>query len=230
MADLFNVTHDAGNLSEYDSTVTDSGDLSAEVAAALASTSYGLQCVIDDTTAIYGLMNITPTSRYRFRFYVDPNGLTMASGDVFNLCSIHASAAPTTWSVVQLRYDGSNYEIRLNMRSDGGADNFTSNYDISDEQHYIEVDLVRATSAVSNDATGELFIDGVSQETLSGIDAYNVWANIINTRFGAPAGLDAGTSGTFYLDEFKANDDGTLIGPVSVGVPVKTLYYARRRM
>ena len=77
MGEVFDVTHNAGNLSEYDATVTDGGDLSAAVGAAMAGSDYGLQAVIDDTTKVYGRMDFSlSSSAFRYRFYFDPNGLS----------------------------------------------------------------------------------------------------------------------------------------------------------
>jgi hypothetical protein len=54
MAVVADIDLESGDLSEFSGTVTDGGDLSVTQAAALAGSEYGLQCVIDDTTAVYG--------------------------------------------------------------------------------------------------------------------------------------------------------------------------------
>src|SRR3990167_10886063 len=57
------------------------------------------------------------------------------------------------------------------------------------------------------------WVDGVDQGTLTGLDNYNLMADLsFLFRVGATTGIDAGTSGTFYLDELVANDDGSVIG------------------
>lgn len=221
MGDLFNITHEAGNLSEYSSTVIDGGDLSAAAAAALAGTGYGLQCVIDDTTAIYGLTSISaPASQLRYRFYIDPNSLSMGSGENFVCSAIYGTHA--TVSLVagcHLGWDGSSFEIRAFCFDDGNAFRGTSFYNISDGAHYVEVHLTRASAASANDGSISLYIDGALQQTVSAIDTYDAFNLISSMRLGAIVGIDAGTSGTLYLDEFKANDDGGEIGAVASGQP-----------
>jgi len=94
MTTLLDIDLESGDLSEFDATATDSGDLSADAAAALAGTNYGLKCVIDDTNAIYGTANLSPPASgiLRGRFYLDPNSLTMANGDAFRVLRLWDTA------------------------------------------------------------------------------------------------------------------------------------------
>jgi hypothetical protein len=59
--------------------------LSAAAAAALASTAWGLSCLIDDTVAIYGKKTIVLTGKsyLRWRIYIDPNTLAMENNNTF---------------------------------------------------------------------------------------------------------------------------------------------------
>ena len=63
------IDHETGNLSEYSSTVTDSGDLSVSTNAALNGSRYGLQAVIDDTTGIFGQVDLSTYDIFRLHFY-----------------------------------------------------------------------------------------------------------------------------------------------------------------
>ncbi|NJN98415.1 MAG: hypothetical protein HC875_32150, partial [Anaerolineales bacterium] len=64
---------ETGTLIGWTASVTDSGDLSLSTAAALVGTR-GLQALLDDNTSIY-VTDDSPSaeSRYRARFYFDPN-------------------------------------------------------------------------------------------------------------------------------------------------------------
>lgn len=221
MTGLFNITHDDDNLNEYDSTVTDGGDLSTGTPG-LAGTTARMEVLIDDTTLIYGGVNLSApvSNKLRWRVYIDPDSLAMGAGDRFLFLRIQRSVAPTTWIQIDLGYDGSSYEIRVNVREDDTSNNFTSFYDISDDQHWIEVYVQRASSAIASDGTGDLYIDGVLQEQLSGLDIYDVWSSFVQMRMGMVGGRDAGTSGTLLLDELVANDDGSEIGPVVEGIVI----------
>lgn len=215
MGELFNVTHDAGDLNEYNSTVTDSGDLSSSAASALAGSSNGMQALIDDTTAIYAVKNgITSTDDYRIRFYLDPNGVSASSNDGVKLWEndVH-------W--IWMTYSGSSWQISLNGYNDSYGTHSTSSYNISDEEHYIECAFHKSASGAANDGTMELLIDGVSKETITGIDVFDVWDNdMINAKFGCVS-VDASVSGTIYFDEYVMRDDSTEIGAVSSGRATK---------
>jgi hypothetical protein len=217
MSVVANLTHETGDLSQYDDTVIDGGDLSVTAAAALAGTSYGLACLIDDTNEINASKNLTKAAILRYRFYIDPNSLTMTSGTYFRVINIESQGGSyPAISYVFLWKNGANYELRHYIRRDGGAvANDTAV--ISDAPHYCEVNIVRAATSSSADGTCEWWVDGVSQGSWTGIDNYNLlqdydWKASLGVIFAAPSG----SSGTFYLDELLVNNDGGVIGPVAV--------------
>jgi len=78
---IFSDGFEGGSLSAWTSSVTGGGDLSVTAQAALKG-NFGLQALINDNTSLY-VTDDSPTAekRYRARFYFDPNGITMASGD-----------------------------------------------------------------------------------------------------------------------------------------------------
>lgn len=213
MAELFDIDHETGDLSQYDSTVTDGGDLSVEAAAALASTSYGLQCVVDDTNRLYGLMNQldTGTGKFRARFYFDKNTLAVPNATYFNIFLWHATGA-------------SNYIFRLSFRhtaagdprfyfqpyNDGGV--IASINKAITGIHYVEIYIVQASDAVSADGSVEWWIDGVSQNSWANVDNYDVFDTADYIRFGIATRPNVGSSGICYFDQLYANDDGSEIG------------------
>ena len=224
MAVIVDIDHNAGNLNEYDSTVTDEGDLSAHADAALAGTTYGLQCVIDDTTTIYGAITTfgaQPTTDLRFRFYIDINTLTMADYDVFTILKFYLSNAPWTLVNVQLqKWPGGLYKLICIPYNDAGALS-TDLETVTDAPHYVEIYIHRSAAEDADDGTVEWWIDGVSKGTWTSVDNYDAFALWNLARFGCQ-NIEAGTSGTLFLDELKINDDGGEIGPVVVSniVPI----------
>jgi len=211
MPEIFNINHETGDLSQYNSTVTDSGDLSVTEAAALAGT-YGMQVQINDIGGIYGHKDFAQLTSavYRYRIYIDPNDLEIASGDSFRVAIVYDGGADR--SQITLKHDGSNYQVRANVIDDSSNWNNTSYYDITNEAHYIEVLVEYASGAGENDGRLTLWIDGAQQEQKGNLDVYSV-TKPQDARLGAVAGLDASTSGTLYLDEFVLRDDDTEIGP-----------------
>ncbi len=219
MAEIFNITHETGDLSEYSSTVTDSGDLSVSLSAGLAGTSYGLQALIDDTNAIYATKNFTQltTDYHRLRFYLDPNGLTMASGDNFVL--FRANYTGSAVSMIRMGKDGTGLYIEPRLAQDGFTLTTGSKVYLTDEPHYVEYLVQYATGSTASDAYLDFYVDGVYQNSITGLDLFDA-GRIDNVSIGPIQALDAGTSGTIYLDELVLRDDATEIGPVSSGAMV----------
>jgi hypothetical protein len=219
VAVLVDIDHDANNLSEYDSTVTDGGDLSTTVAG-LGSSPAKMKVVIDDTTAIYGIKDLGGGAggKLRIRYHIDPNTLTFATAQSFYVLEWKTDGGGTL-GASYLGHDGSNYYIRTFIMDDTSTPTYLTNQTITDEEHYIETYWQRASSDVAGDATVQLWIDGVSKDTSAGVDLYDIWDTLDVVYFGATATIDADTSGTFYLDELVANDDGAEIGPAGPDTP-----------
>lgn len=228
MAEVFNITHNAGNLSEYTSTETDSGDLSADAAAALAGTAYGLKFVLDDTTKLAASKELNKSTTARFRFYLDPNSLTMANNDTFVIMSLTQwGGSYLTIVTFYLKYTtAGGYEIFFGLENDIGTDYDGKN--ITDAPHYIEMLLVQATNSTSANGTYEWWVDGTSEGSGSSKDNYN---RMFDQNWRANLSADtppAGTSGTFYMDEFKFTNDSGVIGPVAaagISIPVAMYHY-----
>lgn len=208
--EIFHITHEVGDLSEYTSTVTDGGDLSVTGAAALVG-DYGLSALIDGTGGIYGEIEYTQiaTGVYRWRFYVDPNGLTMAGGDEFYLCRM-TKQETSTRADVNLKYS-SGYYINARVREDDGTNRVTADYAITDDVHYIECLVEYASGPTGNDGILTLWIDGVQKESITDVDL-DSRSQPDEAFLGPHSNIDAGTSGTLYLDDFVLRDDSTEIG------------------
>jgi len=221
MSIVVDIDHEGGDLSEYDSTVIDGGDLSVGGGAALAGTNYGLSCLIDDATAIYGQIALPApeSSKVRLRFYIDPNSLTMADGDQFDIVS-----SDNALFFVRLYNDGGSYKIIFKIKDDASAYKTITSGAISDAEHYVEAYEYGAAGT----GTSELWVDGVSQGTQSDLDNDTRVTQFTYLRMGAVTGIDAGTHGTLYLDELVINDDGNEIGPL-VSTPKNTGKDAMRR-
>lgn len=214
MTQLFNITHDADNLSEYDSTVTDGGDLSTGTPG-LAETTARMTALVDDTTDIYGQKNIGAigTTQIRFRFYFHPNSISMGAWEIFDILNLR----PGAMYLCLVRYEraGPNMELVCVAGDDAGEHASDSVVITANEEHYIEVLVTRETSDGDADGSVQWWVDGVDQgEFTSNVDNYDTFVDSgMYVRMGA-MDLDSGTSGTFYLDELVANDDGSEIGPV----------------
>jgi hypothetical protein len=200
---------ESGSFSAWTANAIDLGDLSVSAAVALVG-SQGMQAVVDDATTIYvNDDNPNAESRYRARFYFDPNSITMANNDAHFIFKGFMGTA-TDIMQVELRNSAGAYQIRGKLLNDASAFVVTNWFTISDAPHFIEVDWRAATAVGANNGGLTLWIDGVQQADLVGVDN-DTW-RIDRVRLGALAGMDAGTNGTYYFDAFESRRQ-TYIGP-----------------
>jgi hypothetical protein len=212
---IFADSFESGTLSAWSTSSTGGGDLSVKPAAALVG-SQGLQAVINGTNAIY-LTDNKPTaeSRYRARFYFDPNSIVMANG---HRHFIFKGFSDTSRDLLRVEYrfsDGA-YQLRTALLNDGTTWRNSSWFRISDATHAIELDWRAATAAGTNNGSLAFWIDGVQKANLTGVD--NDTHRIDRVRLGALSGIDTGTRGTYFFDAFESRRQ-TYIG-LAPGVQV----------
>jgi len=190
--------------------VVDGGDLSVSPSAALVG-GQGLQAVIDDNNALI-VIDESPAleTRYRARFYFDPNSIPMALGDT-HLIFLGSSGGGTVQHLqLELRFQATGYEVRTQLMNDVKIMISTSWLSLSDAPHALELDWRAATAAGANNGGLTFWIDGVQQADLTGVD--NDTRRIDQVRLGAVSGVDSGTRGTYFLDAFESRRS-TYIGP-----------------
>jgi hypothetical protein len=212
MATLFDVDFEENDKSDLDAQ-TQPGDL-ATSAPGLAATNFKLNVTINDVNPVYGEMNTlgSTTGYARTRFYLDPNTLTMADGDEFHILYLLNSSTQTIGRVT-LRYTAADgYRVRAALINDAAGWVNGTNQDITNAEHCIEYMLVRASTNTVSDGRCYLRIDGVLVDSVTGEDNYDRFDDFDAAWLGGASGIDAGTSGTFYVDEWFANDNGDVIG------------------
>jgi serine protease len=201
---------ESGNLAAW-SGANNPGKMSVTAGAALVD-SAGLRMTLDSNTNLF-LTDNSPAAetRYRMRFYLDPNSMAMAQKDSFiTFYGYHNNT--TSVLRIDLRYFNGNYQVRTGLLLDSSTWNFTPFYSISDASHTIEVDWQAASAPGANNGGLTLFIDGLMKPPLTSRDN-DTW-RIDRARFGA-IGVDTGTRGTFYLDDFVSQRQ-SYIGPATV--------------
>lgn len=193
---------ESGNLSNWTSAATDSGHLSVSTAAAVTG-QYGLQAAIRDNNSMY-VQDDSPNreTRYRARFYFDPNSITMLRGNAHYIFYGY-NVNPTSTGVLRIEFrKDTAYQIRGALMRDGGTWVQTSWFTISDAPHLLEIDWRAATGARRNNGGLTLWIDAVQKANLTGVDN-DTW-RIDRIRLGAVSGVDSGTRGTEYFDDFES--------------------------
>ena len=224
MSQIFNINLETGDLSQFDTVVSGGSNVISAVSPGLIGSGYKLSCEVNDTNTMYAQKDFTQlvSGIYRLRRYFNSNALTMASGDIFDIGRVQSGTSYR--ALLRLLYQSGSYKLKLRTVQDGSINADTNYYDLSDEEHYIEFLVQYASSASASDGQAALWFDGQQQETLTGLDIFDI-SQPDNLRVGAVNGLDTGTSGTFLLDEILLNDDGSEIGaiepPTTEAPPVK---------
>lgn len=201
----YNTGHTGRDWDGYSQNMQDNSNLSsggfvANTVSALKGT-YGIEVTVDSSSDVYGtLEDATNLTELSVEFLFDPNGLTMANGDVFTLMQARGSGSGGVAFRINLSKTGSNYEISAAHINDSGSGSATNAVVISDAPHSVRVHWKASTGPGNNDGELTLFIDEVRIEKRTGLDSDG--HDVDDIRFGA-MGVDAGTSGTFYLDEMR---------------------------
>lgn len=210
---LVNIRFDDGTLNEFDSVVNATGDLTVVDAVGMGDATKMMAVAINDLDADYGIkltINST-TGIVEANSYIDPNTLTMGESELFGYLLLLNSSNQIAFAL-NLLYSVGVYYIRPEIFSDDGSIAGSNQSLGTDAPHYVEIRGIRASSDVAADGSIQLWIDGNNKVTLGSKDNYHRFADIASVRFGATVGLDAGTSGTFYLAKLRVNDTGLTIG------------------
>jgi len=200
---------EAADLSKWDRRKTDQGDLGISPLAALTGT-LGLQAVIDDNNAAY-LVDWTPQNeaRYQASFKLDPNSITMAANDAHYLLYAYDTAGMGMLRIELLKpVMVRGYKIRVESLTDNGW-NTTSFFSITDAPHTIKIEWKAASSSTSGSL--QLWIDNVSKQIISHID--NDTIRVDSVKFGVVEGVDPGTRGTEYFDDFSSYGSVSTVEP-----------------
>jgi hypothetical protein len=206
---LFRDNFESGDFSKWSESNTDAGSLSVTAGAAMHGTR-GMAALINDANDVY-VKDLTPNdeTRYRVRFWFNPNSITMANGDEINLFQTWNNAYSSVAFRLYFKKVGANYTFSARDPADGAWDRIMAYYPITNAAHYIELDWQAASGSGKNDGHLSMWFDGVLQENLANID--NDTERIGVVLFG-PTEIDAGTNGTLFVDDFWSNNTGDVIG------------------
>jgi hypothetical protein len=199
---IFSDGFEAPNLSAWSLSVTDGTNLASITGAQLTGSNRGLRALINDANPLY-VGDDTPIGerRYRARFYFDPNSVVMANNDSFSL--FYGFQGTTTAMLqVQLRKNGSAYELRVAALDDAGTWLYSNFATITNDAHMVEFDWKAATGTGLNNGTLSWWIDETAKSGIGGMDSDT--RRVDRVRLGAVAGMDVGTSGTIFFDAFRS--------------------------
>jgi hypothetical protein len=171
----------------------------------------GLLALLDDNNTLV-VIDESPAleTRYRARFYFDPNSIPMSVSDAHLLLVGSSSGGTVQVLQLELRFQVTGYEVRALLVNDTKVWISTSWFTLSDAPHALELDWRAATAAGANNGGLTLWIDGIQQADLASVD--NDSRRIDQVRLGAVSGVDSGTRGTYFFDAFESRRS-TYIGP-----------------
>lgn len=169
-----------------------------------------MQAVINDNTGIY-VTDDSPTleTRYRARFYFDPNTIIMANNDALYLF-YGITSDGTVILRLEFGWSGISYRIRASLRNNSNGWTTSSWYTISDALHILEFDWQAATLPGAKNGGLTLWIDGQQTANLTGVN--NDSRQIDSIKLGAVEGIHKSTRGTYYIDAFESHHQ-LYIGP-----------------
>jgi PKD domain len=205
---IFDDDFETGALAAWSTSATDGGDLSVTSTSALTGTD-GLAATINDTNDLY-VEDDTPLAEphYRVRFYFDPNAIPL-SDNGFKIFAGFAENPLRRLLTVNFRSQGGVYQLRFKLHLDDDSWARSNWFSISDAAHAIEIEWVQSSGAGANDGALRVWIDGVAEAQLTGLD--NDTRGIDYVRMGVVS-AKAGQAGTIYFDDFKSRRQ-SYIGP-----------------
>lgn len=223
------VDFETGDLTQFDSVETSGDDFSAHADAAMEG-SYGGKCIVDDTSDRWGQVNFADKTRLRVGFYFDPNYIAMDDGDAWNLVKSSASDFRIRFAKAE-----ADYTVEAQVYTDASVWSGGGAVVLSDEPHWIEADFKISSAPGADDGFAKIWIDpgsppfGAPDSQATSMD--NDQKSFSHVRVGAVTGLEATTSGIFYVDYITVNDTGNEIGaPLGTPIPVMMRTYRNRRI
>lgn len=216
MATVKEINHDSSTtIGDHYSSVTDTdGAVTVTGAAALASSTYGVEMYYGAGTALSVLEEDFTTltgDDFRWRIRLDLSNmsnpsstLTFASfrlrssgGDNIFVISLSTTSPPVKYRLTSNYYNDSGVPQGIG----GNADLSTSS------QICVEMRAIRETADGNADGIAEIFLDGVSQGLISNAENFNQFnLGISRARIEFPS-LDPDHQGILYYDEWILDND-----------------------
>lgn len=135
------------------------------------------------------------------RFELDRGSLVIPDGHNFFLYG--STRINHSWSAnLRLRNNGGDIEIALLELNDAGYWTHSGWFALPNKRSTIEVEWWAASAPGANNGGLRLWIDDALQSEILNIDNDTRWFNRLS--LGAAAAIDAGTTGTFYIDDYSA--------------------------
>lgn len=226
MATVFDIGFETA-LSELTGTVVSDGTIT-RTTSGLASTTGKCSIAIStgSTAARYIRKTFTAftteTDLY-IRWYWDVGTWAMTNGQTENILNlidngdVRRAHLRMNWGTTP------KFQIRCTLRNDAGTESNSSYYALGATfPSYMQVHVQKASNGTgANDAFIKLYAETTEVASVTGIDLYDNFT-FKEAQLGHIELVDADTTGTFAVDQWKATDSGGLIG-AHAAAPVNTV-------
>jgi len=210
MAQLFKLTMETGDLSQFTSTTTGSGNTLEASATAAKEGSYGLRVDVNgNTNATFGQKDDSGLSVPVFRagWWFKMDSYTGGSGTqrLFEWRDLGSFNGQVQWS-----FDGLGLHLRLVVEDDSHSNVYSGMPPMPDwnNWHYYEVRLVRASSTSASDGEAYLLIDGWPIVSIQDLDLYDTW-HTPNQFIWGLSGIGGTLTGEVFYDDMEVDSDET---------------------
>jgi hypothetical protein len=180
--------------------------------------SYGMKAILDDNVSIY-VTDWSPfdETRYRGRFYFDPNTITVANNNAHYLLFV-LNRDNVVVARLELRRYNNTYQVRSGVVNDGSTWSNSAWFTITDAPlrrapHKLEIDWRASSAPGANNGGITFWVDDVQRGNFTNID--NDTRKVDYVQWGAVSGVDSGTRGTYYFDDFVARRE-SYIGMLNI--------------
>jgi uncharacterized repeat protein (TIGR02543 family) len=183
------------------SSIVNQGALSFNSTAAF-DTGCGMQVNITSNSPAF-VRDDSPAAdtHYLASFQFNPNRIPMGKNDSHHIFSANNSAN-ASMIVVEMRRNGSSYQMRAGTPTDKNKWMYTSWMTLANAWQPIVVDWRAATSAGANNGALSLTVGTQTAVSVAGLDN-DTW-KVEWIALGAGSGVDSGTRGAYYFDAFES--------------------------
>jgi len=211
MTTLFNTTFEDNHLYQYPVTsgfhavYVDGGTIEVNTASKNGG-NYGCEITPMQNYKACGIQYTEPLTKFRQRFYFNINGLTLSDTRSFYLARNHHFDASRILYHIGINRNGSDYRLWVGMSDNTETIYTNSGYHVFTKSawHYIETYWQSGSPG-----SFALYLDGSLKET---IYATNNNCRVIYPALGITYYHNYAISGSFYIDDWTANDTGDSIG------------------
>lgn len=214
MTQIFQLTHEAGDWSEYN-TGGGAGRFDISTNAGLSGT-YGVEVDQDAGISSTPAKNFTcsGTSVHRFGFLMALNTVSFASSAEIDYIVKMGPGSSTYEIEIDLIDDGAgNTKLKVWYYIDGGTSGTLTSSALGGGTIQVEIAIQRASSDVAGDGVVTLYINASQDAQDTGIDNYDDFGQwLLGTNTMSYDQTESGTvTGIWYMDNVTFRDDDTAI-------------------